>query len=176
MMKHLPAVERTYKGRGRIPHEDPPIIRAFLAKSFFKIDTTVGLLQRLESDSSLRRICGFTRVPSAATFSRRLKEFSDHHIMEQTLYQMVREYHSGKLVGHISRDSTAIAAREKPVNKKRDVAVRKKPKRKRGRPRKGESRPPKEKKRLAKQLSMTSGKALRELDRLCVGLQEEQSG
>jgi transposase len=165
--EHQPSVERIYKGRGRIPHEDAPMVRAYFAKSFFKIDTTAGLLQRLQSDSSLRRICGFTYIPSAATFSRRMKEFADHHILEQILYQIVREYHSEQLVGHISRDSTAIVAREKPVNKKKDVAIQNKSKRKRGRPRKGESRPEKQKKRLVRQVAMTSGRALKELDTAC---------
>ena len=143
---------------------DKTIIWAFLAKSFFTIESTTGLLQRLKSDSSLRRICGFTYVPSASTFSIRLKIFSDQHIMEQTFYEMVRKYHEGRLVGHISRDSTVIEAREKPVSKKKNVVNQNKPKRKRGRPRKGENRPAKQKKRLFRQLSMSFGKALKELD------------
>jgi len=142
-------------------------VRAFLAKSFFTIETTEALLQRLKSDSSLRRICGFSQVPSASTFSRRIKLFSDRHIMEQALYKMVRKYHEGRLVGHISRDSTAIAAREKPVNKKKDVKLPQNAKRKRGRPRKDEQRPPKEPTRLQKQLILSSGKALRDLDTAC---------
>jgi len=83
----------------------------------------VDLIHRLQSDSSLRRICGFTIIPSASTFSRRMKGFANHHIMEQVLYRMVREYLSGRLIGHISRDSTAIAAREKPVNTKKDFVI-----------------------------------------------------
>lgn len=165
--EHLPARGFPAKRRGRKPHAFQPIVRAFLAKPFFSIERTADLLQRLKSDSSLRMICGFTEVPSASTFSRRLKDFSDHHIMEQALYKMVREYHTERLVGHISRDSTAISAREKPVNKKKDVKLSKKPKRKRGRPRKGEIRPPQEPTRLQKQLSMSSGEALRKLDTAC---------
>ena len=165
--EHQPAVEKIYKGRGRLPYEDQPMIRAFLAKPFFKIDTASGLLHRLKSDSSLRKICGFTCIPSAATFSRRMKEFADRHIMEQTLYPMVSRYHADRIGGDISRDSTAITAREKPVNKKRDVALKENPKRKPGRPKKGESRPAKKEKRLSRQISMKSGKALRELDTAC---------
>ncbi|MCP4062165.1 MAG: transposase [Gammaproteobacteria bacterium] len=164
--EHLPTKERVYRGKGRIPFDNLPIIRSFLAKSFFKIETNRDLLNRLKSDSTLRKICGFTKIPSEATFSRRLKEFSDNHIMEQFLYPMVRKYHSELIVGHISRDSTSISAREKPTNKKKDVSVNK-PKRKRGRPKKGEERPPKEKKRLLRQISMRSGKALKELDKAC---------
>lgn len=118
---HLPAAEIEYRGRGRPRLEDLPICRAFLAKSFFQIEATSELLNRLKSDSSLRRICGFTVVPSAATFSRRLRRFSQEHLMEQTLHRMVSDYHRGRLVGHVNRDSTAIVAGEKPKNKKRDV-------------------------------------------------------
>ncbi len=75
----------------------------------------------------------------------------------------MREYHAGMLVGHISWDSTAISAREKPINRKKEVE---KPKRKRGRPRKGEVRQ-KEPTRLRRQLSMKSGKAFRELNSNC---------
>lgn len=165
--EHLPAVERVYTGRGRRGHGTQPIVRAFLAKSFFSIETNELLIQRLKSDSSLRTICGFSQIPSASTFSRRLKQFSDAHIMEQTLYKMVRKYHEGRLVGHISRDSTAIAARETPVNKKQDVKPLHKVQRKRGRPRKDEHRPPQEPSRLQKQMALSPGKALRDLERAC---------
>jgi hypothetical protein len=173
--EHIPHYERSYKGRGRRPHQDMPIIRAFLAKAFLGIDASSALLQRLRCDSSLRRICGFTTVPSPATFSRRLSEYADTHIIEQSLYRMVRSYHQGRIVGHISRDSTAIEAREKPKNKKNEVKPKKK--RKRGRPRKDERRPPKEKKRLERQMSMSSGSALRELDKECTwGCKQNSQG
>jgi transposase/IS5 family transposase len=161
--EHFPKIEKTSNRIGRRPYENTPLLRAFLAKAYFQIETNTELLNRLIIDSSLRKICGFVKVPSAATFSRRLKTFSEHHILEQTLYKMVRQYHSPMIVGHISRDSTAISAREKPVNKKKDVA---KLKRKRGRPRKGEIRQ-KVKKRLTRQLSMQSGKAFKELNTNC---------
>ena len=173
--EHIPQFERRYKGRGRKPHEDTPIIRAFLAKAFLGIDASSALLQRLRSDSSLRRICGFTTVPSPATFSRRLSEYADTHIIEQSLYKMVRAYHQGHIVGHVSRDSTAIEAREKPKNKKKEVNTKKK--RRRGRPRKDEKRPPKEKKRLDRQLSMPSGGALKELNKECTwGCKQNSQG
>lgn len=160
---YLPNIETSYGGKGRRPCENTPIIRAFLAKSFFQIETNSELRNRLKNNASLRKICGFSSIPSEATFSRRLKVFSDYHLLEETLYQMIREYHSDMLVGHISRDSTAISAREKPVNKKKEVM---KPQRKRGRPKKGEVRL-KEQKRLTRQLSMKSGKAFRELNTDC---------
>ena len=165
--EHLPELESRHGGRGRPRLEDQPICRAFLAKSFFQIEATSELLNRLRSDSSLRRICGFTVVPSAATFSRRLKHFSDVQLMERTLQRMVSDYHEGLLVGHINRDSTPIVAREKAKNKKTDVRETTVTKRKRGRPRKGASKVEKRIKRLARQKSMRPAKALRELDHEC---------
>ena len=76
--EHLPAVEKTYKGRGRTPLANQPIIRAFLAKSFFNIDTTSGLLQRLNSDSSLRRICGSTYWKWQVVLTTFLENNFDH--------------------------------------------------------------------------------------------------
>ena len=108
-------------------------------------------------------ICGFTVVPSATTFSRRLKHFSDVQLMERALQRMVSDYHEGLLVGHINRDSTPIAAREKAKNKKTEVRPTKTTKRKRGRPLKGASKAEERIKRLARQKSMRPAKALREL-------------
>jgi Transposase DDE domain len=67
-----------------------------------------------------------------------------------------------RIVGHVSRDSTAIQSREKPARKQ------KKPKtcKKRGRPKKGEKRP-KEEKRLDKQLKMTQEERLKDLPTCC---------
>lgn len=162
----LPQTPTEYRGRGRPRHPDLPIQRAMLAKSFFQIEETRDLIARLKSDSSLRRICGFDTVPSESTFSRRLEEFSRRHLMDQVLHGTVKEYRGGAVVGHISRDSTAIASRETPVNRKKDVSI-KKPKRRRGRPKKGEVREPKEPSRLERQISQKPGEAIRQLDRCC---------
>ena len=66
------------------------------------------------------------------------------------------------LVGHISRDATAIEAREKPQPKPKAE----KPKRKRGRPRKGEERP-RERRRVQRQLKMTLPQMLDDLPKAC---------
>jgi len=124
-----------------------------------------ALRVRLGGNVNRRRICGFRRVPDAATFSRRLKEFAGSGVLDRVLNGLVRQYQGEGLVGHICRDSTAIEARERPVNCKREVAPPRK--RGRGRPRKGESRPEKKERRLARQLSMKSGAALREVEKQC---------
>ena len=47
---------------GRPPQDRTAIARAFVAKMVYKIPTTRALLDRLNTDSSLRRICGWERV------------------------------------------------------------------------------------------------------------------
>lgn len=165
--EHLPQLERKNTRMGRPAFENMPFIRAFLAQSYFRIASLDALRNRLHTDANLRQICGFPEVPSLATFSRRFDEFSALPMATCTLNDMVTHYHSGRIVGHISRDSTAIPAREKPVNKKRDITVKTGQKPKRGRPRKGEVRPARQPGRLERQLKMKPGKALRELDTQC---------
>ena len=78
------------------------------------------------------------------------------------------------LVGHISRDSTAIEGREKPTPKPPQPAA---PKRQRGRPRKGEQRPPKESRRLQRQPDLTLAKMVADLPAACnVGTKRNAKG
>ncbi|MEL7048905.1 MAG: IS5/IS1182 family transposase, partial [Pseudomonadota bacterium] len=72
---------------------------------------------------------------------------------------LIKSAYKDQLVGHISRDSTAIEAREKPVKKPKIDE----PKRKRGRPKKGEERPPKPPRRLELQKDMTLPEMLADL-------------
>jgi transposase len=162
-----PLYSRLYRGRGRMPYNDVPFFRAAVGKSVFQIPTTEKLIARLENDANLRRICGFVVVPSRSTFSRRFSFFAETAVMDRTLNGMVDHYLGGKLVGHISRDSTAIEAREKPQNRKRDVEERPRGKRRRGRPRKKEPKAVKKAKRLAKQARQKASEALSELNQEC---------
>ena len=77
-------------------------------------------------------------------------------------------------MGHISRDSTAIEAREKPARKPK--AEKKKPK-KRGRRRKGEAAPLPEPKRIGRQRNMSLAAMLAELPKACdVGCKRNAKG
>lgn len=67
----LPAYESKTDQLGRKGYEEISMIRSALAKQFFKIPTVTSLRNRLLSDLALRQICGFTAVPSEATFSRK---------------------------------------------------------------------------------------------------------
>ncbi len=80
---------------------------------------------------------------------------------------------AGHLVEHISRDATAIEAREKPQLK---VKASKPKRRKRGRPRKGEERA-KKPSRLERQLTMSLAQILADLPRACdVGTRRNAKG
>jgi len=89
---------------------------------------------------------------------------------------MVKEHCGGKLAGHLGRDATAIAAREKPVKKKSDQSVTQ-PKRKPGRPRKGEVVAAKLPKRLDLQPARTLEDTLKDLPCQCdVGTKKNSKG
>ena len=103
-------------------------------------------------------------IPSESTFSRAFSEFAASSLGNRVHDTLVERYLSTELVGHISRDSTAIGGREKPA--KREV---KKPERsrKRGRPARGEQREPAGEKRLDRQLEQSAEEAIKELPILC---------
>ena len=124
---------------GRPADDRAAIARAFVAKAAYQMPTTRALLDRLATDISLRRICGWERnsdVPDEWTFSRAFAEFSASRLPERVHEALVRKSYQAELVGHLARDSTAIEAREKPARKEAPA----KPKAKRGRPRRGEAR------------------------------------
>lgn len=106
---------------GRPPSERTPLARAFIAKAVLGIPGTRGLIDRLGCDSTLRRLCGWSRwsaVPSEATFSRAFAEFALSALPTRVHEALIERTHKDRLVGHVSRDSTAIDAREKPVKVK----------------------------------------------------------
>ena len=139
---------------GRPPKDRAAMARAFVVKAVYDMPTTRVLLDRLVTDVALRRICGWERkseVPSESVFSRAFAEFSDTQLPQRVHEALVRNTHRDRLVGYLSRDSTAIEAREKPAAKEKAPPP---PKRKRGRPKKGEERP-RVSKRLDRQATMS---------------------
>jgi len=107
---------------GRPAKSRRAIFRSFLVKSILQIQTNTLLLCRLRADINLRRLCDFNRIkdlPSESVFSRVFSEFAEEEICQKIHGEMTIEHVSNILVGHISRDLTAIYAREKPVNLKK---------------------------------------------------------
>jgi len=139
------------------------------------MDTTRELIDRVKVSPALRRICGWQKVcnvPHESSFSRAFKEFSESGLTQVVHESVIKEHMGAKIVGHISRDSTSIDAREKPVKKIKIL----KPKKKRGRPRKGEIRI-KDLTRLERQQSMGTTEMLEELPKVCdVGTKMNSKG
>jgi transposase len=151
---------------GRPLAERTALARAFVVKAVFNLPTTRLLIDLLQGDIRLRRLCGWERVtdiPSEATFSRGFAEFAKQQLPARIHEALIKATLGQALVGHIARDGTAIEAREKPVSKPK---TEKKPK-KRGRRRKGEPAPILEPSRIEQQKNMTLAEMLADLPKAC---------
>ena len=160
-------VGTTWCGIGRPPRDRAALASAYVAKAVLGLTTTTGLIERLTVDRALKRICGFSlwkRLPDEATFSRAFAEFATDGLAERAHEALVRETLGNVLVGHISRDGTAIESREKPLRKAgaKEESVPKK----RGRPKKGEIREAKQSK-IERQCGKTLAQLIAELPRSC---------
>ena len=141
---------------GRKLSERESIARSFVAKAVYGYPFTRSLIEALNTTPTLRRICGFERVsdvPSESTFSRAFAEFAKSELGDRVHDAIVENSLKPELIGHVSRDSTAIDGREKPVKK---TPKQKAAQRKRGRPAKGEVREPKEQTRLERQCGQSA--------------------
>jgi hypothetical protein len=167
VQKHM----RPYRwpGIGRKREDRLAIVRAFVAKAVYNVPTTKALIAFLHDGKNLRRLCGWEspgEIPSESTFSRAFEEFSRGGLGEKIHEAMVKQHAGPKLAGHVSRDSTAIEAREKPFRKDPKTPEAKS-KRKRGRPRRGEVRVEKEPKRLDLQPGRSLAENLADLPTRC---------
>ncbi len=167
-----------HRGVGHPPADRNALARAFVAKAVWDLPTTAALTDRLRHDPTLRRLCGWCRVsgiPSESTFSRAFAWFAETRLPERMHGALVRAAYEGSVVGHISRDSTAIVGRERPAPKPKPAPA---PKRKPGRPRRGEE-PVREPTRLERQLKggMSTAEMVGELPRACdVGTRRNAKG
>ena len=170
-------------GVGRHPHERAWLANAFVAKAVLGLDATVDLIDRLAVDRALKRICGFPRckkLPSESTFSRAFDEFAEGKLAERVHEALVKEHLGDELIGHLSRDGTAIEAREHPKRAEADTPVvtaqpdllptetkavastTPAPAKKRGRPRHGEKRAPAKESPIQRQRQQTLAQMMAE--------------
>lgn len=175
-------------GTGRPPHERAWLANAFVAKAVLNLTTTAALIERLTIDGALRRICGFARckrLPSESTFSRAFEEFAELKLAERVHEALIKEHLGDELIGHISRDGTAIEARERPVKrtvqaeadllstatKAADSRTGKNRKassgKRRGRPRRGKVRAPAKTSPIRRQRTQTLAQMLDEIPSTC---------
>jgi hypothetical protein len=156
-------------GVGRPARHERAIARAFVAKAVYNLSHTRQLLERLHNDPCLRRICGWesrSEIPHESQFSRAFAAFAASQLPQRLHAVLIESTQKERLVGHISRDSTEIEAREKPRSAPVEAAPVK-PQRKRGRPKKGELSAPPEPTRLERQANMTLAEMLDELPKAC---------
>jgi len=154
-------------GDGCPPRDRLALGKAFIAKSVWDFPTTRALIDRVRHSPVLRRLCGWETVgeiPSEATFSRAFAVFAQDQLPERIQRAMIKKHHGDKLAGHISRDGTAIHAREKAAKKGTQEETAPK---KRGRRPKGEPCPPPDPTRLQQQLGRSLEENLADLPRDC---------
>lgn len=162
---------------GRPEHDRRVIARAFVAKAVYNMGSTRALLDLLATDSRLRRICGWQRaseVPDETVFSRAFAEFARSELPQRVHEALIAKTQKDRLIGHISRDATAIVARERPA-KRADEPQPAKPKQRRKR---GEPKPVEDLTRIERQVgSMTLAEMLADLPRHCaVGCKTNSHG
>jgi hypothetical protein len=152
---------------GRPPKTRCAIARSFVAKMVYNIETTSMLIERLQADKGLRRICGWEnrrQIPSESTFSRAFADFTEIQLPQQAHEAFVKNHLSDEIISHNSRDSTAIEARERI---KRSSKIEKPAKKKKGRRKKGEEGPKPELTRIEQQRTMTLEGMLKDLPKAC---------
>ena len=173
--EHVPPAWMQWCGRKRSDRK--AVARAFVAKVVHKMPTTKALIERLRADKNLRALCGWEyagQVPDESTFSRAFAEFARTGLLDQVHEALAKHHLGDETVWHVSRDSTAIEAREKAVRKE---AKESKPKSKRGRPKKGEEMPVVEAKRLTRQRKQSAQEAIAELPTACdIGTKKDAKG
>ena len=163
---------------GRPPVDRSAIARALVAKAVYNFPTTEALIDRLKNDAALRRLCGWetaSHVPDKTVLSRAFARFAADQFPQRVHEALIEKTQKGRLIGHISRDATAIEAREKPQVKPQaePAAIKtKKPRRKRGEP-----KPPEQIKRIERQPSMSLEEMLADLPKCCdVGTKTNSKG
>lgn len=169
-----------YRGyEGRPQKTRSAVARSFVAKTVYNLDTTIALIERLQSDKSLRRICGWEsllQLPSESTFSRAFADFAITKLPERVHEALIENALGDGVILHCMYDSTAIEAREKTQSKS-EIRVEfesetttpeknEKPK-KRGRPKKGEEKPAPMPTRIERQKTMTLDRMLEDLPKAC---------
>lgn len=195
-------LHKSYGDMGRPAHDRSNFARAFVAKAVLGFERTRDLIERLEVDTRLKRICGFMmhkELPSESTFSRVFAEFSDSKLASKAHAAMIQATLGDQIIGHISRDSSAIEAREhahvtaKEVSAEVIATKAEKlfedapteittsapvvPKKRPGRPKKGEVRPAPPLGKVAEQRLKTVAKMLADMPQQCdIGMKKNAKG
>jgi hypothetical protein len=138
---------------------------------YSRYDVRVRWTWGLTMDRALRRLCGFLpclKRSSESTFSRAFEEFAEVRLSERVHEAPVKDPLEDELIGHISRDGTAIEARERPVqSRSKAVEPARVPAKKRGCPRRGDVRPPAQESPIERQRQQTLAQRLKDIPKAC---------
>jgi hypothetical protein len=186
-----PACAAASRQAGGCPPSDRlALCKAYIAKAVWDFATTRDLIEAIRHRPALRRLCGWEslgEVPPACAAMRRGRQvggdllarlrpacaaarqagaFARDGRPQQIHEAMLKTHYRDKLAGHVSRDATAIHAREKGAVKPK---ANPDPKRgQRGRQRKDEPpSPPPDPTRLQRQLQRDLKTNLADLPTLC---------
>ena len=116
--RHLAAYR--WIGNGCPPKDRLALCKAFIAKAAWNFPTTRALIDALYHRPTLRRLCGWEtlgEIPSEATFSRAFATFAQDELPQIIHQALFKEHYGDKIAGHLSRDATAIPARERAAKK-----------------------------------------------------------
>jgi len=179
----IPPPQTTPRG-GRPPLDRRKLARAYLAKAALGVSETEDLYQRLTTDRTLRRLCGWEEgqgLPSLSTFSRAFDEFAEMRVLDRRHDELVAIHLGDSVTEHVGYDTTAIAVRErvaKPAPAVPATAAAPSAPRKRGRrPAGAEPPPPPEPTRLQRQQTQTVAEMRAELPTACaVGCKQNSHG
>lgn len=81
---------------GRKALDRRAMARAFIAKALYDFTTTELLIETLQLQPTLRRLCGFedrNSIPSASTFSRAFAQFAASNLGDRVHEALVKSYH-----------------------------------------------------------------------------------
>jgi len=163
----------TYRwvGNGCPPKDRLALCKAFIAKAVWDFPTTRDLIDAVRHRPTLRRLCGWetlAEIPGESTFSRAFTAFAQDALPQTIHHAMLQARYDDKIAGHISRDATAIHAREKAVRKEPKATP----------PPDGEqSQAPPQPTRLQRQLERPLEENLADLPRTCAwGTKKDSKG
>ena len=86
---------------GRPQKDRAALARAFVAKVAYNMTTTRALIERVESDASTRRICGWERrseVPDESTFSRAFSEFAESELPKLVHDALISKVYENRII------------------------------------------------------------------------------
>ncbi len=156
-------------GNGCPPRDRLALCKAYIAKAVWDFATTRDLIDAIRHRPTLRRLCGWEtlgEVPSESTFSRAFEVYARDGRPQAIHEALIKTHYGEKIAGHVSRDATAVHAREKAATKPKAPPASKRGKR--GRRRKnGPPAPPPEPTRLQRQLERDLRDNLADLPTAC---------